>query len=129
VIAGGGSIGAFARYAIGLAWPTPTGGFPRATLLINIVGCALIGVLMVLVTEMWAAHRLVRPFLGTGVLGGFTTFSTYEVEAQRLVQAGAARTALVYLMVTPVTALAAVWVAVVTTRLAVRRRKSHETRR
>ncbi|MFD9352984.1 fluoride efflux transporter FluC, partial [Streptomyces diastaticus] len=40
---------------------------------VNVVGCAAIGVLMVLITDVWPAHRLVRPFFGTGVLGGFTT--------------------------------------------------------
>jgi fluoride exporter len=121
VISAGGALGAFARYAVSLAWPTPPGGFPGSTLLINTLGCALIGVLMVLVTDVWSAHRLVRPFLGTGVLGGFTTFSTYAVEIQRLIDENAARTGLLYLVVTPVAALAAVWFGVVTTRQAVRR--------
>ena len=116
VIAAGGAIGALARYGIGLAWPTPAGGFPKATLTINVVGCAAIGVLMVLITEIWVAHRLIRPFLGTGVLGGFTTFSTYAVDTERLVSLSAARTGLLYLVVTPVAAVAAVYVAVVITR-------------
>src|SRR5215831_12755906 len=126
VIAAGGSLGSLARYGIALAWPTPAGGFPGATLFINISGCALIGVLMVLITEVWAAHRLVRPFLGTGVLGGFTTFSTYAVDVQRLLDGPAERTGLLYLVATPVTCLAAVWIAVLVTRQVVRRRKAHE---
>ena len=80
VIAVGGAIGATARYLIGLAWPTPAGAFPWATLVINIAGSALIGVLMVLVTDVWTRQRLLRPFLGTGILGGFTTFSTFSVQ-------------------------------------------------
>lgn len=127
VIAAGGAIGAFARYSIGLAWPTPLGGFPKATLIVNLLGCALIGVLMVFITDVWAARRLIRPFLGTGVLGGFTTFSTYAVEVQRLVESGAARTGLLYLVLTPFAALAAVSLGVVLTRQAVRRetREAH----
>ena len=64
------------------------------------VGSLLIGILMVLVVEVWEAHPLVRPFLGVGIFGGFTTFSTYVVDVQRLVDAGAAGTALAYLAAT-----------------------------
>ncbi len=73
VIAGGGVLGSLARYAAGLWWPTGTGRFPWTTLGVNAVGCALISVLLVLVTDVFSVHRLVRPLLGTGVLGGFTT--------------------------------------------------------
>ena len=122
VVAVGGAMGALARYGIGLAWPTPVGTFPWATLLINVVGCALMGILMVLIGEVFVAHRLIRPFAGTGILGGFTTFSTYAVDAEQLVAHGAARTGLLYLVATPAAALAAVGVAAVLTREAVRRR-------
>jgi CrcB protein len=77
----------------------------------------LIGVLMVLITEIWQVHHLVRPFLGVGVLGGFTTFSTAIVEVQQSVQAGAARTALAYLFATLFCALAAVYAGVRGARL------------
>jgi fluoride exporter len=120
-VALGGALGALARYGINLAWPTPPGTFPWATFLINVVGCALMGALMVLAVELFSAHRLVRPFAGTGILGGFTTFSTYAVDIDRLVATGAARTGLLYLLLTPVAALAAVWLAAVATRGAVRR--------
>jgi fluoride exporter len=116
VIAAGGAIGAATRYVIGLAWPTPPGGFPSSTLAINILGCALIGILMVLITDVWSRQRLLRPFLGTGVLGGFTTFSTYAVDIQRLVAGAHLGTALFYLMVTPIGALLAVWAAATATR-------------
>ena len=62
----------------------------------NVTGCGLIGVLMVCI-DQFGAHRLVRPFLGVGVLGGFTTFSTYIVKVQEAVAAGAARLAFAYL--------------------------------
>ncbi|MEU5538188.1 fluoride efflux transporter CrcB [Streptomyces sp. NPDC020362] len=123
VVAVGGALGATARYALALAWPTPAGGFPWATFLINVVGCAVIGVFMVLITEVWAAHRLVRPFFGTGVLGGFTTFSTYAVDIRNLVGAGHPRTGLAYLAATLVAALAAVWLASAAARLVFTRRQ------
>lgn len=116
VVAVGGGLGAVARYAAGIAWPTPAGGFPWATLAVNALGCTAIGVLMVLVTEVWAAHRLVRPFLGTGVLGGFTTFSTYAVDIQQLAHSGHTPLALSYLAATPLSALITVWAAAATTR-------------
>ena len=52
-----------------------------ATFWTNVVGCAVIGVFMVVITDVWAAHRLVRPFFGTGVLGGFTTYSAFAVQS------------------------------------------------
>src|SRR6185503_14749578 len=94
VVALGGAAGAVGRYGLAVAWPHRPGTFPWATFVTNVTGCLLIGVLMVLITEVWSAHRLLRPFLGTGVLGGYTTFSTYTVDVQQLVAAGAPRTAL-----------------------------------
>ncbi|MFD0022916.1 fluoride efflux transporter CrcB [Streptomyces sp. NPDC058382] len=116
VVALGGAVGASARYGASLLWPTATGGFPWTTLVVNVIGCAVIGVFMVVITEVWPAHRLVRPFFGTGVLGGFTTFSTYAVDIERLVDGGRARSGLAYLGLTLLAALAAVWSAVWLTR-------------
>ncbi|MEW2042969.1 CrcB family protein, partial [Streptomyces sp. NPDC005534] len=105
--------GVVAWYAAG-AWTTFT---------VNVVGCAAIGVLMVLITDVWAAHRLVRPFLGTGVLGGFTTFSTYAVDIQKLIDDGHPGIGLGYLAATLLAALSAVWLAVTATRRALARRQ------
>ncbi|MFY4722532.1 fluoride efflux transporter CrcB [Streptomyces sp. LaBMicrA B280] len=111
VVAVGGALGACGRYGLGLAWPAAPDSFPWATFWINVIGCAVMGVFMVFITEVWAAHRLVRPFFGTGVLGGFTTFSTYAVDIRRLVEAGRPGVGLVYLVATPCAALTAVWLA------------------
>ena len=89
------------------------------------IGSLLIGILMVLVVEVWEAHPLVRPFLGVGILGGFTTFSTYVVDVQRLVDAGAAGTALAYLAATLTAALVAVYVGLTIARTAVGRWAAH----
>jgi CrcB protein len=115
-IAAGGAIGAAARYLIGQQWPSPSAAFPAGTLAINLLGCALIGILMVLITDVWTRQRLLRPFLGTGVLGGFTTFSTYAVDIQRLSAGGHTGTALLYLAITPIGALLAVWATATATR-------------
>ncbi|MEI5525471.1 fluoride efflux transporter CrcB [Streptomyces brasiliscabiei] len=115
-VALGGGTGAAARYGASLIWPVTSGGFPWTTLWVNAAGCAAIGVFMAVITDVWVAHRLVRPFFGTGVLGGFTTFSTYVVDIEKLVDAGRPRTGVAYLAATPSAALAAVWLAATMTR-------------
>ncbi|MEE1748410.1 fluoride efflux transporter CrcB [Streptomyces sp. JV184] len=122
-VALGGAAGAAARYGASLLWPTAAHAFPWTTLAVNAVGCAVIGVFMVVITDVWAAHRLVRPFFGTGVLGGFTTFSTYATDIQRLVEDDEARTGLAYLALTLLAALASVRIAVTVTRRVVERRQ------
>jgi fluoride exporter len=115
-VACGGGLGALARYGISLLLPTSPGRFPWGTFSINVVGSLLIGVLMVLITEVWSAHRLLRPFLGVGVLGGFTTFSTYALEIRNLLQPGSVLIAFAYLAGTLVAALLAVLAGVWATR-------------
>lgn len=115
-VALGGIAGACARYGASLLWPAQTGGFPWATFWVNVTGCAAMGILMVVITEVVAPHPLIRPFLGTGVLGGYTTFSTYIVDAQLLLDAGRAATALLYLAATLTAALLAVQASATVTR-------------
>ncbi|GAA3372941.1 hypothetical protein GCM10020367_30920 [Streptomyces sannanensis] len=117
-ISAGGALGASARYGASLAWPSVWGIFA-----VNVLGCALIGVLMVLVSEggrAESAHPLVRPFLGVGVLGGFTTFSTYAVDFARLLDRGEAGVALAYAAGTLAGAMGAVWLGASVTRAAIR---------
>ncbi len=117
VIALGGGIGSLARYGMAQVLPTMPGQFPWGTFLTNVIGCALIGVLMVLITEVWSAHRLLRPFLGVGVLGGFTTFSTYAVEFRNLLRPDSVVLAFGYLAGTLLCALLAVIAGAWLTRL------------
>lgn len=107
-ISAGGVVGALARYGLGELIPRHTGQWPWATWLVNTSGCLLIGVLMVLITDVWPGHPLLRPFLGIGVLGGYTTFSTAMVEVQQLVTAGRPGAGLLYLAATVLAALVAV---------------------
>jgi CrcB protein len=106
-VSAGGAFGAAARYGLAAAFPVAAGGFAWTTFWINVSGCLLIGALTMLAGRLWAGHRLVLPFLGVGVLGGFTTFSTYVIDAQRLVDAHAGGTALLYLGATVLAALTA----------------------
>ncbi|MEU0356942.1 FluC/FEX family fluoride channel [Streptomyces cyaneofuscatus] len=127
-VAAGGALGALARYGALVVWPVAGGGFPWTVCVVNVSGCALIGVLMVLTVERGrVTHPLVRPFLGVGVLGGFTTFSTYAADVSGLLVRQELLTAVAYMAATVVAALAAVWAgAVVTRRLLDRGERSVE---
>ena len=113
MVALGGVIGASARYGIGLLLPHAAGTFPVGTLLINVLGGFLIGV----VIDGVAARPLLRPFAVTGILGGFTTFSTYAVDTEQLLAMGRLGTAVAYLVGTLVGALAATWLGLALARL------------
>ncbi len=119
-VAAGGAVGALARYGVGLLLPHQPGTFPLGTLLINVVGGLAIGALIVAIVERGKAHPLVRPFVITGILGGFTTFSTFTVDAQQLLAAGRLATAGAYLACTLVAAVGATWVGLEVARWAVR---------
>lgn len=108
VIALGGAVGSVARYALTLALPTAASGtLPWATVLANLTGCALIGALMVII-EGGDGHRLLRPFFGVGVLGGYTTLSTYVVDTITLLRLDHITTALCYALLTVLSCLLAV---------------------
>ncbi|WP_431782058.1 FluC/FEX family fluoride channel [Streptomyces chumphonensis] len=111
VIALGGALGGLARYAAVRWWPAGDGEFPSALLGVNVVGCALLGVLMAWIGAR-GAHPLLRPFLGVGVLGGFTSFSGFALDGTLLFDAGAPGTALGYLAATLLLSLLAVWAGV-----------------
>jgi len=112
VIAVGGALGSVARYGLNVALPY-SGGFPLSTFVENVAGCLLLGALLVVLTELRRPHRLVRPFLGTGVLGGFTTFSTYAVDSVTRDNAGLA---LAYVVLTLLAALGATWAGITAAR-------------
>ncbi|WP_051684449.1 fluoride efflux transporter CrcB [Blastococcus sp. URHD0036] len=92
----GGALGALARWGVAAALPTSPGSWPTATLLVNLTGCLLLGVLLGAVFARFPAHPWLRPLLGTGVLGGYTTYSTFAVDVVRLVDDGAAGLAVGY---------------------------------
>lgn len=117
-IALGGVVGAEMRYGLGLLVPHATARWPTATLLVNTTGCFLIGVLMVMINELTEPHRLARPLLGVGLLGGYTTFSTYATDVAQLLSADQGGTALTYLALTPLMALLAAWAGATLTRAA-----------
>ncbi|MEU1346831.1 fluoride efflux transporter FluC [Streptomyces sp. NPDC005775] len=109
VVAIGGAAGAAARYGAERLWPNGTSAFPWTILLVNTVGCFLMGVLMVTMKLRFpGAPRLISPLLGTGVLGGFTSFSHYTDNVRELFENHQPGYAVGCLLLTVVAALAAV---------------------
>ncbi len=108
LIALGGALGAVLRYAVSAWAPTAAGTFPWATFAINVVGALGLGLLHAYVPAHPRLPRRVRAVLGAGLLGGFTTFSTYAEEARALLVAGHDTLALLYLLGTLAAAVLAV---------------------
>jgi CrcB protein len=108
-VAGGGALGGLCRYGVAQLIPVGPGGFPWATFWTNISGSLLLGILIVIATRRFPSNRFVRPFLATGLLGAYTTFSTLTVEVDLLLGDGSAATALVYCTASLVAGLAAAW--------------------
>ena len=77
----GGGLGAAARYWLsGIVYRWVESDFPYGTLLVNFLGCLLIGLLMALMQDRFQVTTALRIFLTIGILGGFTTFSTFSYE-------------------------------------------------
>src|SRR5262249_12521927 len=106
LVALGGAIGSVARYGVGLAAARLFGlAFPWGTLFVNVAGGLAMGVLAARVGPEQEHWRLL---LGVGVLGGFTTFSTFSLEAFRLMQQGPGPAAL-YMVASVVLSVGACW--------------------
>jgi CrcB protein len=106
----GGGIGSALRFAVGTYVARLYGGlFPLGTFLINVTGSFLIGVLMAFFVSRPEVNPNWRFFLVTGIMGGYTTFSSFEWETLGAVRGGAPLTALFYVMASVVLGFAAVW--------------------
>jgi len=117
VIGAGGALGSLGRWGVGELLPWSGTTFPWATFLVNVSGALALGVLMVLVVEVWRPRRYVRPFVGVGLLGGWTTFSTYALEARDLLAVDRPATAFAYVSGSLVAGLVAVWLGIAAARL------------
>ncbi|WP_339847116.1 fluoride efflux transporter CrcB [uncultured Halopseudomonas sp.] len=109
-IALGGSLGALSRYGIAqwimLTWPK---AFPLATFAVNLIGCLIIGILYGLWTSRPEFSPLLRQGLFIGFLGAFTTFSTFSLDALRLMESGESLMALGYILLSVCVCLIATW--------------------
>ncbi|QWT22380.1 fluoride efflux transporter CrcB [Bacillus sp. NP157] len=108
----GGGLGSMARYGLSVLGMRTLGpDFPWATLLINIVGSACMGVLTGWLAVHGNAPQGVRLFVATGVLGGFTTFSTFSLESVVLYQRGQPGLALAYVLASVAVGIGALVIA------------------
>jgi fluoride exporter len=116
-IAVGGASGAAMRFGLSEAFPTDPGTFPTTTLIENVIGCFLLGAVLTLLLERWRPIRYARPFLTIGLLGAFTTFSTFAVETDQLLDGGHRGLALAYVVASVLGGVGATFVGVVLARL------------
>jgi CrcB protein len=117
-VAVGGALGALARYGLaGLIYPVAGGKFPLATLVVNVLGSTLMGVLYVLIIEKGVLSPEWRNILMVGFLGAFTTFSTFSLDALALWQNGHLLLAISYVLLNVVLCLGGMALAMALTRL------------
>ncbi|MEM7027571.1 MAG: fluoride efflux transporter CrcB [Pseudomonadota bacterium] len=116
-IACGGAIGALCRYGMSVGAQQLLGkGFPYGTLLVNVIGSLLIGVVYVLMIERAELSQEWRSFIIIGVLGAFTTFSTFSFETITLFESGDTSKALINIFVSVFSCLFVCWVGMFLTR-------------
>jgi len=109
-VAAGGALGAVCRYALSEAVaPLLHPGFPVGTLAANVAGSFLMGALVEVLALVWSPPEEVRAFLVVGLLGAFTTFSAFSMEAVGLLQHGTVGAALAYIVASVLLSLAAVF--------------------
>jgi CrcB protein len=115
-VAAGGALGTAARDGLATRFPVSAGVFPWTTFAINVSGSFVLGALLTFVLDRWPPTRYVRPFVAIGVLGGYTTFSTFSVEADLLFRDGHVAVGLMYVLGSLAAGVAAVYLGIVAGR-------------
>ena len=116
-IAAGGALGSVLRYGLSTWVHTLAGrGFPYGTLAVNVLGCLAMGLLFVLLVERVGESAVLRAGLLIGVLGGFTTFSSFSIETVNLIEQGALAKAAGNVAASLALCLGATWLGVVLAR-------------
>lgn len=112
-IAAGGALGSVARFGLS-SWVYALLGqsFPYGTFVVNVLGCLAMGILFVLFTERFADSSVLRAGVLIGVLGGFTTFSSFSIETFNLFEQGEAAKAGLYILVSLVLCVTSTWLGV-----------------
>lgn len=111
-IALGAALGAPARYGVAQLIHVAKDSFPWATFWTNISGSFALGLLLALILERFPPSRYLRPFVATGFLGAYTTYSTFAVETDLLIKDGHTAIALAYATTSLVTGFAVVWAGI-----------------
>jgi len=110
MVAIGGAIGSASRYLVTLAVQSRVdSGFPAGTLLVNVTGAFLLGLIMRYSVQSFAISPEMRLLLTTGLCGGYTTFSTFSYESARMIEDGEWRTPLLYMVLSVILSLAAMF--------------------
>lgn len=113
----GGAAGSILRYLTSIITiKYYSASFPIATLIVNVVGCFLAGLIFGLVSQETAEAQNLKFLLLTGFCGGFTTFSAFALENVKLMNSGNTTTAVVYTGISIATGLLAVWIGLLITR-------------
>lgn len=102
----GGGVGSGLRFLAGQTIPQPNSGFPLSTFMVNVAGCFLIGCLS---SVLAAENHTWRLFLLVGILGGFTTFSSFGNESLHLFETGQFQTGILYIFLSNLCGLSAVY--------------------
>jgi fluoride exporter len=114
----GGALGAMARYGMQALVGNLPSGFPTATLLINVLGSIAMGVLIgVLARSTPQYANEIRLFVAVGIFGGFTTFSTFSLDAIVLIQRGEIVLAALYILGSVALSIAGLWMGLVAVRV------------
>ncbi|MGA9033288.1 MAG: fluoride efflux transporter CrcB [Sulfuricaulis sp.] len=113
-IAAGGAVGSVLRFWMS-TWTYALMGrsFPYGTFAVNILGCLAMGFLFVLFTDRLSGSVVLRAGILIGVLGGFTTFSTFSIEAFNLIEQGESLKSLLYMLASLILCVAGTWLGVI----------------
>lgn len=118
-VAAGGALGAMGRYLVVTGFVRLLGtGFPYGTLAANVAGSFLMGVLVAVAAQTGAVSNEMRAFLAVGLLGGFTTFSAFSLDAAILAQDGRLGAAALYVAASVAVSIAALFLGLAVTRAA-----------
>ncbi len=110
LVALGGAIGAAARHGVNLAGMRLLGiGFPWGTVAVNVVGALVMGIFIEMLARRWGGSAELRLFVATGILGGFTTFSAFSLDAVTLYQRGEVVLAFIYVAGSVILSIAALF--------------------